>query len=86
MQRWEEAVYARQDGKAEGEELKLIKLVCKKLLKGKTPEEIAEDLEEETDTILPICELAKEFAPEYDSEKIYEKYSKVFHNSYEYGI
>lgn len=86
MQRWEEVAYARQDGKAEGEELKLIKLICKKLLKGKTPEEIAEDLEEETDTILPICELAKEFAPEYDSEKIYEKYSKVFHNSYEYGI
>lgn len=78
MQRWEEVAYARQDGKAEGkaegEELKLIKLVCKKLAKNKNPEEIAEDLEEEISTILPICELAGEFAPEYDSEKLYEKY------------
>ncbi|MBO5474128.1 MAG: Rpn family recombination-promoting nuclease/putative transposase [Lachnospiraceae bacterium] len=74
MQRWEEMAYARQDGKAEGEELKLIKMICKKLAKNKTPEEIAEDLEEEISTILPICELAREFAPEYDSEKLYEKY------------
>ena len=90
MQRWEEVAYARQDGKAEGrtegEELKLIKQICKKLLKGKTPEEIADDLEEEMGIILSICELAKEFAPEFDSEKIYEKYCKIFHDSYEHGI
>lgn len=86
MQRWEEIAYARQDGKAEGEELKLIKQICKKLLKGKTPEEIADDLEEEVSIILSICELAKEFAPEFDSEKIYEKYCKVFHDSYEHEI
>lgn len=86
MQRWEEVAYARQDGKAEGEELKLIKQICKKLLKGKTPEEIADDLEEEMGIILSICELAKEFAPEFDSEKIYEKYCKVFHDSYEQEI
>ena len=86
MQRWEEVAYARQDGKAEGEELKLIKQICKKLLKGKTPEEIANDLEEEISIILSICELTKEFAPEFDSEKIYEKYCKIFHDSYEHGI
>ena len=86
MQRWEEVAYARQDGKAEGEELKLIKQICKKLLKGKTPEEIANDLEEEISIILSICELAKEFAPEFDSEEIYEKYCKIFHDSYEHGI
>ena len=55
-------------------------------MKGKTPEEIANDLEEEISIILSICELAKEFAPEFDSEKIYEKYCKIFHDSYEHGI
>lgn len=38
MQRWEEVAYARQDGKAEGrtegEELNLIKQICKKAVEG----------------------------------------------------
>lgn len=92
MQRWEEMVYATQKGitqgitqgiikgRAEGEQVKLIKLICKKLVKNESPEEIAEELEEETGTILSICELAKEFAPEYDSEKVYEKYCVTFPN------
>lgn len=81
MQRWEELAYARQDGitegREEGEQVKLIKLICKKLLKNRTPEEICEDLEEEMGTIMPICELAREFAPEYDSEKVYEKLRNI---------
>lgn len=85
MQRWEEVAYATQkgiaQGVAKGEQVKLIKLVCKKLAKNESPEEIAKDLEEETSTILPICELAKEFAPEYDSEKVYEKYCIMYHTN-----
>ena len=81
MQRWEELAYARQDGKAEGkaegEEIKLIKLICRKLIKNKTPEEIGEDLEEDVEIIQKICDIAKEFAPEYDSGKIYEKYNST---------
>lgn len=73
MQRWEEIAYAREDGKAEGETLKLISLICRKVEKGKRPEKIAEDLEEEIETILPIYELVMESAPEYDCEKIYGK-------------
>lgn len=84
MQRWEEVAYARQDGRVEGEELKLIKLICKKLVKNKTPEEIAEDLEEEINMIMPICKLAEEFAPEYNSDKVYEKYCMVFRKSFEF--
>lgn len=80
MQRWEELAYARQDGKAEGkaegEEIKLIKLICKKLAKNKTPEEISEDLEEDLEAVRKICDIAKEFAPEYDSGIIYEKCHK----------
>lgn len=77
MQRWEEMAYARLDGKAEGEEIKLIKQICRKLIKNKTPEEIGEDLEEDIEVIRKICDIAKEFAPEYDSEKIYEKYNSA---------
>lgn len=60
-----------EDGIAEGEEKKLIRLICKKLQKGKTPEAIAEELEEELAVILPIVEKAREYAPEYDPELIY---------------
>ena len=63
----------RQSGKIEGEKLNLIKLICKKVEKGQNPEKIAEDLEEEIETILPIYELAVAAAPEYDSEKIYKE-------------
>ncbi len=45
-----------------------------KIEKGKSPEEIAEDLEEEVKTILPIYNLAIDSAPEFDSAKIFEKY------------
>ena len=34
-------------------------------------EKIAEDMEEEIETVLPIYQLAIESAPEYDCEKIY---------------
>ena len=63
----------RQSGKSAGEKLKLIKQICKKVEKGQNPEKIAQDLEEEIETILPIYELAASSAPEYDSEKIYKE-------------
>ncbi len=81
MQKWEEMAYAklegRTEGKVEGENIKLIKLICKKLCKNKTPEEISIDLEEDIEVIRKICDIAKEFAPEYDSAKIYEKYNSA---------
>ena len=67
----------RTEGLAEGLErgkwMKTISLVCRKLARGKSPEEIAEDLEEEASVIAPICEVAGSFAPGYDADKIYEK-------------
>lgn len=62
----------RQDGKTEGETLKFINQIWKKVKKGQSPEKIAEDLEEEIETVLPIYQLAIESAPEYDSETIYK--------------
>lgn len=61
------------EGKIEGEYVKLIKLVCKKLDKHKSIEEIADDLEEDIATITPICEIAKTYAPNYNFEEIYKK-------------
>lgn len=84
MQRWEELAEARDEGhsagitegRSEGREQKLITQICKKIRKGKTAEQIAEDLEEEVEEIKIICEAAKEFAPEYDCVRIYEKLHK----------
>ena len=44
-----------------GESIKLISMVCKKMAKGKSIEEIAEDLDESIDTIHEIYNVALEF-------------------------
>ncbi|MDO5349905.1 MAG: 3-isopropylmalate dehydrogenase [Lachnospiraceae bacterium] len=59
-------------GLLEGKKKQLIQMVCKKLLKGKAPETIADELEEDLDSITSICLTAKAFAPDYDCDKIYE--------------
>ena len=59
-------------GRTEGERIKLIQLVCKKILKGKSVAIIAEELEEEIEIVEKICSVAEQYAPEYDMEKIYE--------------
>jgi len=60
-------------GQTEGALKKLISLVCRKLRKEKTAEEIATDLEEDIEQIRNICEAAQELAPEYDNDSVYEK-------------
>ena len=47
-----------------------VSLVCKKLLKGQSVEQIADALEETVESIAKICEVANKFAPDYDVEKI----------------
>ena len=77
MQRWEEKLIdrrmGRREGREEGKELAIIQKVCKKLVKGKSPEAISEELEEELPKILRICDAAREFAPDYDYELIFKK-------------
>ncbi|MDE5778897.1 MAG: hypothetical protein K2I10_10400 [Lachnospiraceae bacterium] len=63
------------EGIKRGEQKKLMSLICRKLRKGKTPEEIGEDL----DVILPICEAARSFALEYDEEQTAEKFLEKMH-------
>jgi len=65
-----------EDGFDDGKLIKLTTQICRKLQKNKSPETIAEELEEDIDTIQHICTIAKDFAPDYDVEKIVEQYKK----------
>ncbi|MCR5599035.1 MAG: hypothetical protein K6G19_12780 [Lachnospiraceae bacterium] len=60
----------RKEGREEGREGHLITQVCRKLRKGKTAEQIADELEEDALRVKVICDVAEEFAPEYDEEKV----------------
>lgn len=64
--------FEREEGREEGADLKTISQVCKKLIKGKSVGEIADELEEEVDYINKICDIAAKFAPDYDVNKIYK--------------
>ena len=64
----EDAAEAR--GEARGEDKKLIRQICCKLRKGKSIPQIADELEEDEDKIKAICDVAKEFAPDYDENKV----------------
>ena len=59
---------AREEGRIEGK----IDLVRKKAAKGRSPEEIAEMLEEDVSRIREICELLKDH-PQWSDEKICEE-------------
>lgn len=63
-----------RDSRKEGRAEEKIDLVCRKLAKGKTPETIADDLEENLSDIQRICDVAAKYAPDYDIEQILEEY------------
>ncbi len=66
----------RQEGEKFGALHKLITLVVKKLRKGKSLDVIVDELEDDIELIKEICNVAGEFAPEYDCEKIMEKFNE----------
>ena len=57
-------------GRTEGNILKVINQVIKKISKGCTVAETADMLEEEPTMIQSIYDVAKKYAPDYDAEKI----------------
>lgn len=59
-----------EEGIAQGEILKLISQICRKIRKGKTVAVIADELEEEEAVVERICEVAESFAPDYDEQEI----------------
>lgn len=71
-----------QQGLQQGEEQKLIELICRKVRKGKALEIIAEELEEELSTIAPIYEAVLQSAPDYDTGKMYALLHSSANESY----
>ena len=69
VMRWD----MRREGRAEGRTEVLISQLYRKIKKGKTLEEIAEDLEEEADKIKPIYDMVVKYLPNYEPEKILKK-------------
>lgn len=59
--------------RAEGRELEILNLICKKLRKGKSPQSISQELEEDCDIIADICRMAEDLAPEYNCDLLFEK-------------
>lgn len=64
---------AYEDGIVKGELQLLVSNICKKMIKNKSIEQIADELEEDVSKIRKIYDIAKEFAPDYNVEKIMAK-------------
>lgn len=60
------------DERETGETLKVIKLICKKIAKGKDIAKIAGEVEEDEDFVSRVVSVAADFAPDYDVEEIYK--------------
>ncbi len=69
-----EDAYVFEQGLELGVLEELTTLVCSKLKKGKPIEVISEELETDPEKIREICEIAKDFAPEYDVKAICASY------------
>ena len=68
---------AKAQGQAEGKTVTLITMISKKIKKGKDVNTIADELEEDVEVVERICEAAKDCAPNYDVETIYNKLKKM---------
>ena len=66
-----------QDEFEQGVEKTIIGLICKKLSKGKAISVIAAEVEESIEKVQEICDIAKDFAPDYDVDEIYKKYAEI---------
>lgn len=63
-------------GEARGEAYVLTDLIIKKMKRGLAPEQIADILEINLAIVKEICNVAKDYAPDYDVKKISEVYQK----------
>ena len=64
-------------GRAEGELKAAIRLILIKIKKQQSPEQIADYLELDLSFVKTICQVAAPMAPDYDLDKIYEKYHSI---------
>ncbi len=73
----EHARVNRAEGRAEGEDIHLINQVYKKIQKGKSPETIADELEESIENVQEmISAIEAHSSEEFDAEKVYEEWKK----------
>ncbi|MBR3308110.1 MAG: hypothetical protein IKI75_12770 [Lachnospiraceae bacterium] len=66
----------KDEGREEGSEHRLIDQICKKLRKGKNVRQIADEVEEDETLVQKICDIAEAFAPEYETEKVFDSVQK----------
>ena len=54
-----------------------IRLILIKIKKQQSPEQIADFLELDLNFVKAVCQIAAPMAPDYDLDKIYEKYHSI---------
>ena len=54
-----------------------IRLILIKIKKQQSPEQIADFLELDLNFVKAVCQIAAPMAPDYDLDKIYEKYHAI---------
>ena len=65
-----------EQGIPQGKEHLLVEQICKKIRKGKTAEQISEELEEDVSRVAFVYKIASKYAPDFDSEKVIEALNK----------
>lgn len=79
---WEEQGFEKghaeglAQGLTEGRILSLVSIICKKMSRQCTPQEIAELLEEDLALIQSIYDKALPYAPDFDPQKITDEFLK----------
>ena len=68
LEAWEQRI--RWEGRSEGGTARLVSQIIRKVKKGRTPEETAEDLDEDTGEVRRIYEVVVKHLPDCDQEKI----------------
>jgi len=63
----------RKEGLQKGEMKRLVNQICRKMAKNKAPDMIAEELEEDLEEVRRIYDVARMYAPVYDTEEILQK-------------
>ena len=64
----------KEDGIKVGIDKHLISQICKKMKTGKPIETIADEVEETVESVTPIYNIAKKYAPDYDVDAIFKEF------------
>jgi len=75
----------KEEGREEGQEEHLLRQICRKLRKGKSAPQIADELEEDPEMIRRICSNLKEFSPAYDERAVIDAVRRLSHSASGFG-